>query len=50
MGTQHRIKLIVRAISNVYQQQHGVIKLVGKKVSQSECAAVFGIHRNTLGS
>jgi hypothetical protein len=50
MGTQHRIKRIVRAISNVYQQQHGVIKLVGKKVSQSECAAVFGIHRNTLGS
>jgi phage terminase Nu1 subunit (DNA packaging protein) len=40
----------VQAFSDPFQQQHEASKLAGKKVSQSECAIVFGIHRNTLGS
>jgi phage terminase Nu1 subunit (DNA packaging protein) len=50
MGTQHRTVRLVQAFSDPFQQQHEAIKLAGKKVSQSECAAVFEIHGNTLGS
>jgi hypothetical protein len=50
MGTQHRTVRLVQAFSDPFQQQHEASKLAGKKVSQSECATVFGINRNTLGS
>jgi phage terminase Nu1 subunit (DNA packaging protein) len=50
MGTQHRTVCLVQAFPDPFQQQHEASKLAGKKVSQSECAIVFGIHRNTLGS